>query len=1422
MGVAIPGGGFSEDRASGAQIVDGGLRFDSAKSQYLKWVPSSAGNRTTWTWSGWIKRSKLGGTQRFFTGANATADNDWTALHFNTSDNLVIGAYNVLLRTSNSVYRDVNSWMHVVVIADLNNASNSLKYRSWVNNQEVTWTSTSTNQTTSGINAANNHAIGAEQSPNNGGVGSYCDIQLTNVYLIDGQALDPSYFGYTDPLTNVWRPKKLSSSVAFGTNGFYLPFDGSAPIGQDQSGRGNNWTPVNFGGSNTIEKATGALPILNTDGGGKVARPGTRTDENASDIVLALPLVGNKEDVSAIVKGSGSNKTVTSVNSVASNAQSNFYGGSYYFDGTGDYLTAGTSSDYTFGTGDFTVECWVYFNASGTYQDIFSTADYNSTNLSLRRTDGNALQYYINDAGAGVGSGGSMLAGKWYHTAITRNSGTLRLFVDGVVVYSATETFNFSTSGTFTIGRVPGNPIDLNGYIQDFRIYKGVAKYTSNFIPASTDPDVVPDSPSGVSYSSNVALVPSTDGAVAFDGSGDYLTLADSTDFNFGNGDFTIEGFAYVSSVNSYMTFGPTNFASAGTFDYIVYDSGSRRISFAWYPYNTGGAFITSSNTYPLNSWFHWAVTRSGNTFRIFINGNLEASGTNSTALSHAANTVYIGRTDGLTARDFNGFQSNIHVVKGTALYTSNFTPPSAPISSVANTKLLCCKSNSSAIAFDVAPTSGINNGRVWSANVSASTGSIVDASLAFNGSTSSGDAYASSTASDTYIYIDFSPSLSGAFKLWTGMSSGTRTATVTHSGGSSVVNLSSGENSLGTFTSVTRIAVNRGEAATHSFRAISVDDVVLTDPVTVNGNTAATNFNPFTANINTQRGKQSGYATLNPLAATTGTFSNGNLQLATVLSGYPIYTATQYTPAGIGKWYWEFTLNAQTGTNYTMLGMLPSNSTYKIGQDGTPYSFGGLATYIGYNGVNSAASGAATASGTATATITVGDTVGWAFDAENGTVVIYKNGISQGTCYTNVLTNIGWTFAFSDYDNASSSTINVNFGQKPFKFPPPAGFQPLTLANTPRPTIVRPDQYVGVSTWSGAQSGSGGLTRQISTGFQPDFVWIKQRNQSFSTGHQLYDSVRGAGAEKELNSSGTAAEGAGNIETYGWLNSFDKTGFTVKGGSTDYDYVDKSGTNYVAWAWKAGGNSNTYNINDIGYSTASAAGLTAGTITPSGASVNTKSGFSIIRLTTSASSGTYTVSHGLGKDPAFFITKRLNSTSQWWTYHKSIGQSGYLNLASTAASATDYAWGANPTSSVITYTNDFLVGSSDYIIYAWAEIPGFSKFGSYTGNGSTDGPVIITGFRPRWIMIKRTDSTSYWHIYDTSRNTYNVANTNLWANGNDAEISDSAYNFDIVSNGFKVRTSDAARNASGGTYIYACWAETPSFNLYGAMSNAR
>jgi hypothetical protein len=185
-------------------------------------------------------------------------------------------------------------------------------------------------------------------------------------------------------------------------------------------------------------------------------------------------------------------------------------------------------------------------------------------------------------------------------------------------------------------------------------------------------------------------------GYVEFDGSGDYLTISDNTDFNFGNGDWTIEGWAYVSSINTYMAFGPTNYST--TFDYIVYDSGGQ-ISFAWYPYSSSTGFITSASTYPLNSWFHWAVTRSGNTFRIFIDGSLDATGTNSSSLSHAANAVTIGRQTGIPARDFSGYQSNIRVVKGTALYTSDFTPPTGPLTAVPNTVLLTCQGNTIADA---------------------------------------------------------------------------------------------------------------------------------------------------------------------------------------------------------------------------------------------------------------------------------------------------------------------------------------------------------------------------------------------------------------------------------------------------------------------------------------------------------------------------------------------------------------------------------------------------------------------------------------------------------------------------------------------------------------------------------------------------
>jgi hypothetical protein len=326
--------------------------------------------------------------------------------------------------------------------------------------------------------------------------------------------------------------------------------------------------------------------------------------------------------------------------------------------------------------------------------------------------------------------------------------------------------------------------------------------------------------------------------------------------------------------------------------------------------------------------------------------------------------------------------------------------------------------------------------------------------------------------------------------------------------------------------------------------------------------------------------------------------------------------------------------------------------------------------------------------------------------------------------------------------------------------------------------------------------------------------VWIKERGDT--GGHVLYDTVRGA--TKHLATHSTDAEGTDTDA----LTSFNNNGFSLGSGYT-VKSVNGSTRTYVGWAWKAGGNSNTYNINDVGYATASAAGLTAGTITPTGASVNTKSGFSIITYT-GTGSGSATIDHGLGKKPQLIFVKKRNATSPWYTQHGSLGagQIGYLNA--TDAFGASSGWNSTePTNQVFSVASS-LNDANTFVAYLWAEIPGFSKFGSYTGNGSADGPFIHTGFRPRWILVRSTSAARDWLLYDTARGVYNQnVEGPLQPNTSGTAYTNSSYvPFDILSNGFKPRASTTNFNASGETHIYAAFAETPTQNLYGAQSNAR
>jgi len=331
--------------------------------------------------------------------------------------------------------------------------------------------------------------------------------------------------------------------------------------------------------------------------------------------------------------------------------------------------------------------------------------------------------------------------------------------------------------------------------------------------------------------------------------------------------------------------------------------------------------------------------------------------------------------------------------------------------------------------------------------------------------------------------------------------------------------------------------------------------------------------------------------------------------------------------------------------------------------------------------------------------------------------------------------------------------------------------------------------------------------------GFKPDLVWAKSRSNAYN--HTLYDSVRGTGTNHWLASDGDWTESylASSAASYGYLSSFDNDGFTSTTGSVDNSYFNyNTGNNYVAWNWKAGGSSNTFNIDGVGYATAAAASMNTGTNPPSACSVNTELGFSIIKNTSPA--GAYTWDHGLNKAPELWIHKSTDYTYGWETMIPSASlwgnSSGSLTPADWLYLRLDLTNAA--TASTYYSANDTLLSSggwgqvNEFITYAWHSVPGYSLIGSYTGTGSaTDNPIIYTGFEPAWILIKRTDVAANWRILDNKRSTTNPINKELYPNLNNAEGTWTALNF--YSNGFQLINTDASYNAGGGTYIFMCFA---------------
>jgi hypothetical protein len=520
-------------------------------------------------------------------------------------------------------------------------------------------------------------------------------------------------------------------------------------------------------------------------------------------------------------------------------------------------------------------------------------------------------------------------------------------------------------------------------------------------------------------------------------------------------------------------------------------------------------------------------------------------------------------------------------------------------------------------------------------------------------------------------------------------------------------------------------------------------------------------------------------FCTLNSVHNATGAsyLSDGNLHFDPNANWRRV-PGTFLIPA-TGKWAFKVTSNnassarvrigvadasvvTPTGWTTTGTSTLNISGCYVYADNGT----------FGENGDGGSAYGAAYQS--------AADYVEVLVDSDSNTLTFTKNGSSQGTA-TSSLPNGVLVPLIEAYDN----TLTCDFGQGGYT-PSDSSYKPLSTVNLPRPRIADGSAYFQTTLYTGNSSDGHEINQSGNSTFTPGLVWIKDRLAANQ--HHLFDQVRGVYKRLTIR---LASEDTQTDQ----LVSFDSDGFTLDDDAAVL--AINRGNNYVAWQWKANGTGSSN---------------TDGSLT-STASANTTSGFSIVSYTGTGANAT--VGHGLGVTPSLIIVKNRDASDAWQVYHSGVAsdaETDYLVLNTTAAVADNVnRWNDTaPTSSVFSLGNAVEVNTNteDYIAYVFAEVEGFSKFGAYTGNGNANGSFVWCGLRPAWVMIKRTNSTSNWTIFDNQREGYNVDNDRLRANTLDTETTTDYV--DILSNGFKLRSSDADVNASSGTYIFMAFAEHP------------
>jgi len=1268
-----------------------------------------------------------------------------------------------------------------------------------------------------------------------------------------------------------------------------------------------------------------------------VTTDNTKADQYAANCILALPLVGD-DDVSNSVNCTSTAKTVTNNSTVTFPSDvSNFYNSSALFSGSNS-LTVASNSDFAF-PGDFTWEMWIHPTSSvGSHSRVI---EFGNTSWAIYiYPSSDSYKVYAQLGSQNVQITNGYVENVWTHIAVVKSGSTAYLFINGILRHSAANSSTMSGPEDLDINGRDNSSYRWAGYIQDLRIYKGVAKYsgttvgTQYFVPAATSPDILPDTPSGVSGSSKLTKI--TDGAVAFNGSSDYLSIAHSTDFDLTNGDFTLEGYFHHNHTSGYITGLGVWRENSGS-DYWSYDlrmtQNGTVPAFIWSTNGTDVSGTLTATTPTGNSaWHHIAVTRSGTSLRIFVDGKLEASTTTSDTFNTAQYQPFICGYRGSSY--YNGFMSNVRLIKGTALYTSSFAPPTRTLTNVTNTKLLTCQSPTNVKSSTIGPTIGTSVNTRFNSNFESIPTTVNSLSVTNNGSVSTTSAGTNSfgftnvanlTGSNSLVVnIGEVPAVSTydiIFKVTgttnnkylfavgnTGIVRRTDSSVAWYNNNADQTLYANPDDGLYHHLRVTPntlyidgTAIHRTTSTSNIFAdddgymalgAYITDDGTVaynggvsiglvrimpgvdlgapsTIPITTNGtlsdtetvpndgiiyaagDSSASNFNPFNTDINTVRGQETGYPTWNQLDKGSGvTLSEGNSKASVNGSTSSGVRGTMLLPKS-GKYFFAIEMIVIDDASDAFAGLMYMRQAETV----RDVSAGGARLIVRGSGsiINDSTATGYTA-------FSAGDQLGVAVDCDTNTVQFYRNSFIHGVAQT---PSVAITEDWAPHCACSSGTsvFVLNTGQKPFKFPPPDGFLPLNIANTrPETVITHPDKFVGALTYTGSGSTSGREITGLNFNAKPDLIWIKNRGEAID--HILFDSLRGFGANKELTpndayTEGQTGSGAPNTQTWGYVDSNNLNGFTVKSGSSGQSVVNNDGINYVAWCWRAGGNKGTFNIDDVDMGSAAAAGVSIG-----GQNSNAYNQTTLWRNSTT----TTDLATNTGNDINSVFDGRLDTGTraanindvgvlQW----SSGTIQGNVRLYLSISSDSDITYTANGTtttvssvptgwydlgnvdltmikvyytSSGITFLNAIMVDGKilvDSDVSSPPDLPTIAATGcsigtkqgfsiiKYTGSGSSGTIAHGLTETPNVVLVKRlSGGTAYWEMFHSSVGKTKV----LYLNVDDpATTSSASWNDrEPVSNCFHVGSSSGT-NASGSTYVAYCWHDVPGLQKFGSFT---